>query len=125
MSDDSILDPRYEQPTIRVPDEDMDEMAQMYAEEMWRLAEPVREWLAARRRGEGDPSAGDNLGMDLTNLIAECGRSVRLMKRDDFDHLEGYKAVQKTHARLQKLREEFWDQLSEDESSGAASSGGS
>lgn len=47
------------------------------------------------------------------------------MKRDDFDHLEGYRAVQQTHARLQKLREEFWDQLSKDESSGAASSGGS
>lgn len=122
MSDDSVFDPHYEYPTIRVPDDILDDAARKLAAKLWDDTEPARRWLEERRRGEGDPDAASELSWEIGSRIVDCARTIEEMEKDEYDHLESYTLLQETLTRLRKLDDEVRDQHVQDLRSGEATS---
>jgi len=95
--------------------EEISGLACRRAEEMLEEARPAREWLKARRRGEGDPEEWTTHTVKIVGLHARAARLVDEMDRDGFGDVEGRARLAEARDELRKLSDGIARQSNIDE----------
>ena len=93
----------------------MSRLACEHAERVLAQARPAREWLEARRRGEGDPGKWMGHSIKVQGLHAELVHLVDELDEWGYGEIEGRRRLAEARDELRKLSEEIVKQSIDDE----------